>query len=252
MGASIKSGVGAYRAQHVYRTLRRAILDQGLKPGSKLPEDAIGEQLNVSRTVVREALARLAGEGLVELRHNRGAAVAYPSLEEAREVFTVRRAMERLVVEELAGRLSPADARKLRDHVQKERSARGLDAIRLAGEFHLMLPEIVGNALLSRYVREVASRCTLILSIYGRPHSSECAVDEHLQLIAALEAGDREKASQLMEHHLVSVMDRALIEPHHQDDIHSVLAIYAQADERDEPHGKETDENSRKGGLRKS
>ena len=55
-----------------------------------------------------------------------------------------------------------------------------------------------------------------------------------------------------MEHHLVSVMDRALIEQHRQDDIHSVLAIYAQADERDEPHGKETDEKSRKGGLRKS
>jgi DNA-binding GntR family transcriptional regulator len=229
MGASTKSG--ASRAQHVYRTIRRAILDQGLRPGSKLPEDAIGERLGVSRTVVREALSRLASEGLVELRHNRGAVVAYPSLEEAREVFTVRRAMERQVVAELVGRLPAAHAQQLRFHVEKERKASGVDAIRLAGEFHLMLADMAGNALLSRYVREVASRCTLILSIYGRPHSSECAVDEHLQLISALESGDGDEAVDMMEHHLMSVMDRALIERHPQGDLHSILAASALAEE---------------------
>src|SRR5262245_10633188 len=108
MGASTKSGLVASRSLQVYRTLRRAILDQGLKPGTKLPEDAIGERLGVSRTVVRDALARLGAEGLVELKHNRGAAVAYPTLDEARNVFSVRRAMERLVVEELAGKLTTA------------------------------------------------------------------------------------------------------------------------------------------------
>jgi DNA-binding GntR family transcriptional regulator len=231
MGASTKSG--ASRAQHIYRTIRRAILDQGLKPGSKLPEDAIGERLGASRTVVREALGRLASEGLVELRHNRGAVVAYPSLDEAREVFTVRHAMERQVVLELVDHLSSVQAQQLRSHVEKEREASGLDAIRLAGEFHLMLADMAGNSLLTRYVREVASRCTLILSIYGRPHSSECAVDEHSQLISALVNGNRDEAVELMEHHLVSVMDRALIERRPQDDLHAVLAAYARAEEAD-------------------
>jgi DNA-binding GntR family transcriptional regulator len=231
MGASTKSGTS--RAQHIYRTIRRAILDQGLKPGAKLPEDAIGERLGASRTVVREALARLASEGLVELRHNRGAVVAYPSLEEAREVFTVRRAMERQVAAELVGRLPPAQVQQLRSHVEKEREASGLNAIRLAGEFHLMLADMTGNSLLSRYVCEVASRCSLILSIYGRPHSSECAVDEHSQLISALEAGNGDEAMELMEHHLMSVMDRALIERRPRDDLDAVLAAYALADEAD-------------------
>ena len=74
------------RAHSVYRALRRAIIEQALKPGMKLPEDSIGEQLGVSRTLVREAFNRLAVEGLVELKPNRGASVAYPTLEEARDV----------------------------------------------------------------------------------------------------------------------------------------------------------------------
>ena len=73
------------RAESVYRALRRAIIEQALKPGMKLPEDSIGEQLGVSRTLVREAFGRLAVEGLVELKPNRGASVAYPTLEEARD-----------------------------------------------------------------------------------------------------------------------------------------------------------------------
>jgi DNA-binding GntR family transcriptional regulator len=83
------------RAQSVYNALRRAIIEQALKPAMKLPEDSIGEQLGVSRTLVREALGRLAVEGLVELKPNRGASVAYPTLEEARDVFDVRRGRER-------------------------------------------------------------------------------------------------------------------------------------------------------------
>lgn len=225
MGASKGAGSGS-RSLQVYRALRRAILDQGLKPGSKLPEDAIGEQLGVSRTIVRDALARLGSEGLVELKHNKGAAVAYPSLEEARDVFAVRRAMERLVIEELAGRLSVANAAQLRAHVEEERQAQGLQSIQLAGEFHLTLAEMTGNQLLIRYVTEVASRCTLILSIYGRPHSSDCAVDEHSMLIKAIEVGNVESAVELMERHLISVMDRALIERQPNTDLQVVLANY--------------------------
>ena len=63
------SGPGV-RAQGVYRALRRAIIEQALKPGMKLPEDTIGEKLGVSRTLVREAFGRLAIEGLVELKPN--------------------------------------------------------------------------------------------------------------------------------------------------------------------------------------
>lgn len=218
------------RALGVYRALRKAIIEQALRPGMKLPEDAIGERLGVSRTLVREALARLAVEGLVEQKPNRGASVAYPTLEEARDVFDVRRGLERMVAESLAGRLSRAQAAELEAHVRLEEAALGKDgpeSIRLAGEFHIRLAEMTGNALLLRYVQEVSSRCSLILAIYGRPHSSECAVSEHRQLIAALVAGDAQRAAELMDHHLQAVVSRALIAPRVERDIRDLLAPYA-------------------------
>jgi DNA-binding GntR family transcriptional regulator len=218
------------RALAVYRALRKAILEQALSPGMKLPEDAIGDRLGVSRTLVREALGRLALEGLVELKPNRGASVAYPTLEEARDVFDVRRGLERLVAETLAGRLTNAQAEALAAHVRQEEAAHGRDgheSIRLAGEFHIMLADMTGNAILARYVQEVSSRCSLILAIYGRPHSSECAVSEHRQLIEALQQGDGRRAADLMDHHLQAVVARALISPRTDKDIRDLLGPYA-------------------------
>ena len=218
------------RAQRVYRTLRRAIIEQALRPGLKLPEDSIGEKLGVSRTLVREALSRLAIEGLVELKPNRGASVAYPTLEEARDVFAVRRGLERLVATTLAGSLTKAQAAALETHVRDEEAALGKDgpeSIRLAGEFHIALAKMTGNALLLRYVQEVSSRCSLILAIYGRPHSSECAISEHRQLIDALRAGDAARAADLMDHHLQAVATRALLAPRADTDGLDLLTAYA-------------------------
>src|SRR5918995_1739222 len=107
------------RASTLYAGLRRAIIEQALMPGTKLPEDAIGESFGVSRTLVRSALTRLAAEGLVELRHNRGAVVASLSLSEARDVFDIRRNLEALVVQRLADRLTREQQDALRRHVAR-------------------------------------------------------------------------------------------------------------------------------------
>jgi DNA-binding GntR family transcriptional regulator len=233
MAAKGDDKIGGSRAQAAYRALRRAIIDQALQPGMKLPEDAIGERLGVSRTLVREAFSKLAGEGLVQLRQNRGASVAYPSLEEAREVFTVRLGLERLVADLLAGRLAKADRERLARHLAAEDRARdrdGPESIRLAGEFHTLLAQMTGNGLLDRYVQEVVSRCSLILAIYARPHSSDCAVTEHRDIVEALEKGDAERAMTIMDQHLRAVMERALIPPRGQGEIGDVLAAYAVAE----------------------
>lgn len=107
----------------MYKALRRAIIEQALRPGMKLPEDSIGEQLGVSRTLVREAFGRLAVECLVELKPNRGPSVAYPTLEEARDFFEVRRGLEQLVVESLAGRLTPFQVAELEAHASQKEKA---------------------------------------------------------------------------------------------------------------------------------
>jgi DNA-binding GntR family transcriptional regulator len=218
------------RAETVYRGLRRAIIEQALSPGTKLPEDVVGTRFGVSRTVVRAALARLAAESLVELQLNRGATVAHPSLDEAHDVFDIRRSLERLVVERLSGRLSRADLARLKQHVAAEEQARGrggAESIRLAGEFHMLLAELAGSSTLSRYVGELISRSSLILAIYGRPHSPDCAVTEHREIIDALLRGDAAVATRLMDHHLDAIIGRALIAPRPGRDIGDILGDYA-------------------------
>ncbi|MGX1790011.1 GntR family transcriptional regulator [Bosea sp. NPDC055332] len=225
-GTSDKAGM-------ICRALRRAIIERALEPGATLPEDALGERFGVSRTLARHALGQLAAEGLVELRRNRTAVVATPSWQEARDTFDIRIELERLVVRQLAGRLSKAQLATLRAHVDAEDAARGgADAIsiRLATEFHILLAKMTESPILIRYVSELAYRCCLILSLYSRPHSSECGVNEHRLLIEALASGDSESVMKLMHHHLDSVAERALVaeaKPRERD-IMAILAPYAE------------------------
>jgi DNA-binding GntR family transcriptional regulator len=221
----------------ICRALRRAIIEQALEPGAKLPEDSLGERFGVSRTIARHALGQLAAEGLVELRRNRIAVVATPSWQDARDAFDVRIQLERLVVRQLAGKLTRAQVAELNAHVDAEDRARGGSdpvSIRLATEFHILLAHMTNSPILIRYVSEIAYRCCLTLSLYSRPHSSECAINEHRAIIAALVRGDEDKSVSLMHGHLDSVASRALVTPAPQRgrDLLDILAPYADEPDR--------------------
>ena len=214
----------------VYDLLRKAIIEQALKPGMRLPEDTVGEKFGVSRTIVRHALVRLENEGLVVSRRNRGAFVAEPSREDAQNVFELRRCLENEVIRLLCRRIPKIGYDRLEAHVGQEKSVKGKDgpvSIRLAGEFHILLAELTGNTLLTRYVSEVVLRCSLIMSLYARNHSSDCAVDEHSQIIEAIRAGDENRAIDIMEHHLNAVADRAEFSID-ADSVQSILSRYGE------------------------
>jgi hypothetical protein len=72
---------------------------------------------------------------------------------------------------------------------------------------------MTGSPVITRYVQEICRRCGLTLTLYARPHSSDCAINEHISIIDALVKGDADTAIHLMEHHLESVANRALISP---------------------------------------
>lgn len=212
----------------VHDLLRKAIIEQALKPGMRLPEDTVGEQFGVSRTIVRHALVRLEHEGLVVTRRNRGAFVAEPSRDEAQHVFEVRRCLENDVIRLLCERMPRGGFDRLEAHVRQEEAVKGKDgpvSIRLAGEFHVLLAELTGNPVLTRYVSEVVLRCSLIMSLYARSHSSDCAVDEHSQIIEAIRAGDAARAIEIMEHHLGAVAGRAALSAQ-PNSIQSILSHY--------------------------
>src|ERR1700710_1658654 len=105
--------IAAPLREQVIAALRQAILDFQLKPGQRLVERELIEQLGVSRTTVREALRELTSEGLVTVVPQRGAIVSAPSLEEAIDLYEVRAALESLVVQHFVERASDDEVQQL-------------------------------------------------------------------------------------------------------------------------------------------
>ena len=223
------------------KALRQAIIEQALPPGTKLPEDELGARFGMSRTLVRAALAQLQSESLVDAPARRTATTAKPTLDEAKDVFEVRRTLEREAVRLVIARWRPEFGAELEGHLREEEAARrdgeARVSIRLAGEFHVKLAEMSGNGLLRRYLGEVVSRCSLILALYGRPHSADCAVNEHREIVAALRARNAEAAVTVMDRHLGAVEHRALLDQGRdaQFDLGAVLSRYASAVDRSVP-----------------
>lgn len=224
------------RIDIAHEALKQAILERALQPGTKLPEDEIGAHFAMSRTLVRAVLAKLATEGLVEVRPKRTATVAQPTLAEARDVFEVRRALEAEVVRLVIRRWKPAFGAELEGLVREEDAARERHeehaAGRLAGEFHIRLAKLSGNVLLEKYMAELVTRCSLILAVYGAPHVHDHGgSNEHIEIIAALRDGDAARAVAIMDAHMSEVERRALHEtdPAESPALGDVLSRYAGA-----------------------
>jgi DNA-binding GntR family transcriptional regulator len=190
----------------IYERVLNAILEHRLRPGMQLVEERLAAVFGVSRTKIRHALARLAHDGIVTVFPNRGAFVSSPTREEVHELFEARRLIEPALVRWLAARMTPALARRLRDHVKQENAARkGSDRralVRLTGEFHLLLAEMAGNRLLARTMREAEPLTALAIVHYEAPEALACPENEHALLVEAIEAGGAERAAKLMLEHL--------------------------------------------------
>src|SRR5688572_33159954 len=103
--------------------LTRAIVEHRLQPGTKLAEQKLADHFGVSRTLVRQALFQLVQNRLVKMERARGAFVAAPTVEEARQVFQVRRMLEGEMVRDIVRGITPAKLRALREHMAQEKSA---------------------------------------------------------------------------------------------------------------------------------
>ena len=210
-------GGGNGTESQVYDQVHQAIVERRLEPGTKLGEEALCEIYGVSRAQIRRVLVDLSHAKVVELRPNRGAYVAQPSVREARHVFEARRAIEAAIVERAVGRVTHANLGKLREIVDADRDAlaRGDSemSIKLSGDFHLCLGEIAGNQVLSEILVELVSRSSLIIAAYGHARQSDCSAEEHSRLIKALRKGDVEKAVTAMAEHLSYIEDLLNLTP---------------------------------------
>ena len=195
--------------QQIVEKVWLSIAERRLRPGVQLKEGQMAAIFDVSRARIRQALAALEREGLVTIIPNRGAFVCQPTVDEARDVFTIRRSVESRVVARIGASVTKADLARLRSHVAQERTANTNDAttdiIKLSGGFHLLLAEISGSDFLFGMMRDLISRTSLITAVYRNTARFNCRPDEHAEIVDAIAAGDLKKASALMEHHLEHV-----------------------------------------------
>lgn len=203
--------------QRVYDGLFDAVTRGALKPGDRLGEEALCERFGVSRTVVRQALRRLAESRLVEIVPNKGAMVAAPTPQQAREVFEARRVVEEAIVRLVAAQIGPSDLARLQRRLVDEHAALHDAAhhrwVALAGGFHLALGQLCGNTVLQQIHAELMSRCSLIVALYETPGDASCEHDEHQRLVELLEQRDGDGAARLMAQHLRALEARLRFPP---------------------------------------
>ena len=186
--------------------IARAITTHRLPPGTRLREEALARAYGVSRTKIRAALLMLAKDKLITTVPDKGAFVSKPSAEEARDIFAVRRVLETAMVREFVARATPADYRRIEQHLKEERQAAAGEDVplrnHLLADFHLLLAEVAGNAVLTEMLRDLSARSSVITAFYQSTLDAVCSSDEHREFLRVARKGDVDSACALMAAHL--------------------------------------------------
>jgi len=182
--------VAAPLREQVISALRAAILDFRLRPGQRLVERELIEQLGVSRTTVREALRELTSEGLVTVVPQRGAVVSAPSLAEAEDLYDIRAVLESILVERFVERATDEQIDRLVAAVEHFAEATaGTRDIRVILDakdaFYEVLVEGAASPALQNIIEGIQARVRLLRATsMGEPGRAEEAAEE-LRLVAA-------------------------------------------------------------------
>jgi DNA-binding GntR family transcriptional regulator len=203
--------------QRIVDSVTTAIIERRLMPGTKLAEQQIADIFGVSRTLVRQALNQLSRDRLVTLEPARGAFVAKPGVQEARQVFEVRAMLEAAMVKQLCAVISDAQIAELRSHIRAEAEAVARTDVsgrtRLLADFHVVLARMLGNQVLAELLEDLLTRSSLIALMYQSSHSAEHSQEEHVAIVDALEKRDARAAVRLLESHLDNVERNLRLSP---------------------------------------
>lgn len=201
--------VGRTRApDQVTERIRDAIVKGLLRPGERLPQEELAEQLGVSRMPIREALGRLEAEGLIVQQPYRGAVVAGLSADELREIYEIRVALETLAVRLGVAMMDEADLAGLRRVLQAMDEERESDLwLAHNTEFHSLLYASSRRELLLEHIQTLRNKSDRFLSLFAQKRDrTEQAQREHWAIFEACQARDAELACSLLQEHLESTV----------------------------------------------
>lgn len=195
----------------VFTGLREAVLDGRIAPGSKLSVPALAQQLNVSRSPVREAVARLIADGLAVESPRRGAVVATITLTDLAELYEVRGSLEGVVARLAVERTGPALADDLETVLAEHRTALDREdaaAIeRCDAAFHKLLRQASRHAYAIRLLDQIQSQVRLAMRTTMATAGPERALADHRAITTAIRLGDAELAERRARHHIDRLRD---------------------------------------------
>ncbi|PAF33531.1 GntR family transcriptional regulator [Paenibacillus sp. 7516] len=191
------------KEREIYRDIKLAITQHKLLPNSQLVEDALAEAFEVSRTPIRNVLRRLEMEKLVTVIPYRGAFVSCPSVDEAREVFEMRRVIETSMVRKLCATVKQEQLFPIETLIREEHQASHegdiVGALDVTVDIHLKLAELSDNYYYYHFLEELISLTSVIIALYGTDQSF---CHDHVDLLAAIQQQDGEQAAHIMTEHL--------------------------------------------------
>jgi DNA-binding GntR family transcriptional regulator len=200
---------GRTSADRIAFSVVRALAEQRLAPGMRLTEDDLSAVFGVSRTIVRQALTQLAAQGIVGVRPKKGWFIIEPSEAEIRDVFGARRLVEAALIREFTASATPPQIASLQEHLRRQHAAIDGDDValrtHLLTDFHVRIAEILGNAVVTKLIRDLTMRTNLISMLYQTGQDASASCDEHEGVLDAVKARDADAAARSMADHLRSV-----------------------------------------------
>ena len=197
--------------EKAYTRIRNTILSGSFPPGYQLKEEELSKFCGVSRTPVRQAIQRLAGEGLVTIKENHRSYVMDLTAEEFEQAFDVALMLESYSAGLATQRLTEAELQKLRELEERmEKLAEGnireyRRFLELNMEFHNLIHKASGNRNLFEMIQRVPDIANTILLKSGDMKSMKEAQADHRNIIAALELRDAKLAELQMKVHIESI-----------------------------------------------
>lgn len=198
-------------AEYAYGMLRRKILNKEFEPGEHLPEIAIAEHLQISRTPVREAFRWLANEGMINIFPNEGASIVNPSEEERRDTFEIRAYLECLSFQKAMHHITPLQLCMLEEEIAREEisfAGRDLETyLEINSAFHTIIAQASGNVTLCELITNILSRTFIYLVLFESFFDFETnpSLDEHREIVRLLRLKKEAEGVALMRMHISGI-----------------------------------------------
>ncbi|MBW2481537.1 MAG: GntR family transcriptional regulator [Deltaproteobacteria bacterium] len=195
-------------SEQAYLHIRETLLHSDVYVGQKILHNDLGHKLGISHTPLREAMFRLAAEGLLEHENYKGFSISAISLDEAREIYETREVIEPPMDAKAAGAMTPEKSVAFKKILEQYRRllAEPYDRRRLLidNKLHMQIAMLAGNKILVQTLNLICDKL-IFKSLFEKisPERGQKIVDEHSQILRALDKKDGQKATELMQKHLL-------------------------------------------------